>query len=179
MDTLVADQEDLLALLEEKRTNTITEVVTRGVRPRPMLVETGLSFLGSVPGHWIVQRLKFMVGGVTVGVVVQPSQYYVDTGVSALRSLNVRPMGFDLSTLVYFDEASHRSLGKSELREGDVVVVRTGKPGVAAPVTAEVAGSNCIDLILIRNGGRFDARFLAFVINSEIGRQPHESPHFS
>jgi type I restriction enzyme S subunit len=171
IDAVVEKQETLLKQLEEKRAATISHAVTKGLDPNVPMKDSGVEWLGKVPEHWTVQRLKFLADGVTVGVVVQPSQYYADTGVPALRSLNLRPMGFDMTTLVYFDEASHETLSKSELREGDVVAVRTGKPGVAAPVTKAVAGSNCIDLILIRNAGGFDARFIAYVINSEVGKQ--------
>lgn len=171
LDTLTAEQETLLLKLAEKRQATISRAVTQGTRPGVRLVATHAALLNAVPEHWTVQRLKFLAAGVTVGVVVMPSQYYADTGVPALRSLNVKAMAFDMTTLVHFDQGSHDALGKSELREGDVVAVRTGKPGVAAPVTAEVAGYNCIDLIIIRNSGRFDARFIAYVINSDVGRQ--------
>jgi type I restriction enzyme, S subunit len=109
---------------------------------------------------------------ITVGVVVRPAQYYTDAedGIPALRGLNVYPGGFNMTDLVRFRPESAAALTKSTLRAGDVVVVRSGRPGDAAVVTEEVAGTNCIDLIIARPGPTLDAGFLARVLNSEFGR---------
>ncbi|MCX5145675.1 restriction endonuclease subunit S [Streptomyces sp. NBC_00320] len=114
-----------------------------------------------------------LIDEMTVGVVVRPTQYYTDdrlTGVPALRGLNVRPGGFDLTDLVYFSPESAAGLQKSTLREGDVVVIRTGRPGDAAVVPAEVAGYNCIDLIIVRPGQHIDSKFVELFLNSGYGR---------
>jgi len=107
---------------------------------------------------------------ITVGVVVRPTQYYAATGVPALRSLNVTRNGFVLDDLVYFDEKSHESLPKTTLRLGDVVVVRTGRPGEAAVVDASTAGNNAIDIIIARPGKDLAPEYLARFLNSRVGR---------
>lgn len=97
-------------------------------------------------------RISFASGAkrITVGVVVRPASHYVPIGVPALRSLNVKPGRLDLKELVYFSSASANSvLAKSRLNSGDVVVVRTGKPGTAAVVPTELDGANAIDLIIM------------------------------
>ncbi|MEE1938410.1 restriction endonuclease subunit S [Streptomyces sp. TRM 70361] len=114
-----------------------------------------------------------LIDEMTVGIVVKPAQYYTDdhvTGVPALRGLNVLPGGFDLTDLVYFRPESAADLQKSTLREGDIVVIRTGRPGDAAVVPAEVAGYNCIDLIIVRPGQRVDSKFVELFLNSSYGR---------
>lgn len=109
---------------------------------------------------------------VTVGIVVRPAQYYTDSpdGIPALRGLNVLPGSFELTDLVRFRPDAAASLSKSTLREGDVVIVRSGRPGDAAVVTEEVAGANCIDLIIARPSERLDPNFFVRVLNSEFGR---------
>ncbi len=116
--------------------------------------------------------LPTMVDEMTVGVVVRPTQYYTDDadGVPALRGLNIRPGGFELDDLVRFKPESAAELAKSTLRSGDVVIVRTGRPGDAAVVTAETAGFNCIDLIIARPGASLVPKFLELFLNSSYGR---------
>ncbi len=170
IDALVAEQERLMALLKEKRQAVISQAVTKGLNPYAKMKPSGVEWLGEVPAHWRCARLKHIVGGITVGVVVMPSQYYADEGVPALRGVNVREMAVSLDNLVYFDDASNRMLEKSMLRADDLVCVRTGKPGTTAIVGPELDGANCIDLIVIRRSCEFDSRFMAYVMNSDVCR---------
>jgi len=116
--------------------------------------------------------LSELVDDVTVGVVVKPTQYYTDetSGVPALRGLNIQPGRFVLDELVRFRPDSAKQLTKSTLHVGDVVVVRTGRPGDAVVVTEEVDGFNCIDLIIVRPGFGLVPEFLASFLNSSYGR---------
>lgn len=116
--------------------------------------------------------LPELVHEMTVGVVVKPTQYYTDdpSGVPALRGLNIRPGGFLLEDLVLFDQQSASELSKSTLRRGDVVVVRTGRPGDAAVVDFETEGFNCIDLIITRPGPNLLPEFFSLYLNSSYGR---------
>lgn len=117
-------------------------------------------------------RLPKLVREITVGVVVRPAQYYTDdpSGVPALRGLNIKPGGFDLDDLVLFRPESAAELAKSKLHLGDVVIVRTGRPGDAAVVTSETVGFNCIDLIIARPGSHLMPEFLSLFLNSSHGR---------
>ena len=58
IDALVAEQERLLELLKEKRQAVISHAVTRGLNPNAPLKPSGLAWLGDVPAHWEVVRLK-------------------------------------------------------------------------------------------------------------------------
>jgi type I restriction enzyme, S subunit len=110
---------------------------------------------------------------ITVGVVVKPASYYVDKGVIALRSLNIKPNRICLENIVYFSKEANRGpLAKSTLKQGDVVVVRTGSTGTAAVIPPELDGSNCIDLIIIRpKVNMLNSFYLTFLLNSDIGKR--------
>jgi restriction endonuclease S subunit len=110
---------------------------------------------------------------ITVGIVVKPASYYTDAkqGVRAIRSLNVLPGRFDLSDLVYLTKEGHKKHSRSELRRDDVLIVRTGRPGDAALVTDDIAGSNLIDLILVRPRPALRPDYLVEYLNSAYGRR--------
>jgi len=110
---------------------------------------------------------------ITVGIVVRPASYYTEegSGIPALRSLNVFPGRYDLSDLVYLTPEGHEKHLKSELKEGQVVIVRTGRPGDAAAVTKDVAGMNLIDLILVQPKPILLPEYLVEYVNSGVGRQ--------
>jgi type I restriction enzyme S subunit len=170
---------DLPPIEEQKRITDLLWAAERHRRwTRTAVVEIG-RVVDEVFSHLlrasdaIPVPLPTLVEEMTVGIVVKPTQYYTDeaTGVPALRGLNVKPGGFELDDLVRFKPESAAQLTKSTLRLGDVVVVRTGRPGDAAVVTTETAGFNCIDLIIVRPGSELVAEFLALFLNSSFGRE--------
>lgn len=61
IDALVAAKERLLDLLAEKRKALIAHAVTRGLDPTVPLRDSGVPWLGKIPGHWEVRRLRFLV----------------------------------------------------------------------------------------------------------------------
>lgn len=168
VDTLVAKRQRQIALLAEKRAALISRAVTRGPDPNVPMKDSGVPWLGEIPAHWQVKRLKHLTDDITVGIVVTPAKYYVDDGVPCLRSLNVRPGRLDAYELVYITSESNALLAKSMLREGDLVCVRTGQPGTTAVVDERFDGGNCIDLIIIRQTRLFDSHFLAHILNSDL-----------
>lgn len=109
---------------------------------------------------------------ITVGVVIKPASYYVPNGVPALRTLNVKPGDLDLRELVYFSQTSNDGpLAKSKLREGDLVIARTGRPGTAAVIPPQLHGANAIDLIVVTpDPAVAHPMFLEGLMNSAVGK---------
>jgi type I restriction enzyme S subunit len=128
---------------------------------------SGIDWLGDIPAHWEVKRLKYISPKVSVGIVVTPAAYYANEGVLAIRGLNVKPMGFDFTETRNISEDGHALHLKSELYEGDLVAVRTGDPGTTAVVSSDLEGTNCVDLVIIRKPRNFSSRFLGWFLNSD------------
>ncbi|WP_305841444.1 restriction endonuclease subunit S [Photobacterium leiognathi] len=59
IDTLITKQEKLIELLKEKRRAVISHAVTKGLNPDAPMKNSGEEWLGEVPEHWEVKRLKF------------------------------------------------------------------------------------------------------------------------
>ena len=60
IDGLVARKERLIELLQEKRTALITRAVTRGLDPNVPMKDSGVEWLGEIPAHWDVKRVKWV-----------------------------------------------------------------------------------------------------------------------
>jgi type I restriction enzyme, S subunit len=67
LDALVAAKDRMLELLAEKRRALIARAVTRGLDPHAPLRDSGIPWLGEIPAHWEVQRLKFLVPRIEQG----------------------------------------------------------------------------------------------------------------
>ena len=136
------------------------------LNPHPKLKPSGIDWLGDVPEHWEPKRLRYISPHITVGIVVEPSKYYQDSGVPCLRSFNVTPNRIVGRGLVYISVESHQSLSKSMVTKGDLVAVRSGQPGTTAVIDDRFDGANCIDLIIIRKPRRGDSTFFSYFLNS-------------
>ncbi|MBP2319527.1 restriction endonuclease subunit S [Nesterenkonia lacusekhoensis] len=106
-----------------------------------------------------------MAQEVTVGYVGSMASEYVDDGVPFLRSLNVRPHRVSVDDIRYISPGFHQRIAKSALAPGDVVTVRTGKPGATAVVPEWLPVANCSDLVVTRPGPSLDSRWLSYYIN--------------
>jgi type I restriction enzyme S subunit len=167
IDALVAEQERLIELLREKRQAVISHAVTKGLEPNVPMKDSGVEWLGAVPAHWEVKRLKHVSPELTVGIVVEPSKYYVDAGVPALRSLNIASGRLKLDSLVFIDAQANDLHSKSRLKAGDLVAVRSGQPGATAVIPPELDGCNCIDLIIIRRPEQASGLYLCWYLGAD------------
>jgi type I restriction enzyme S subunit len=166
IDALVAKKERLIELLQEKRTALITQAVAKGLDPTIPMKDTDLEWLREIPTRWDVKRLKYLVPDLTVGIVVTPAKYYVDDGIPCLRSLNISSGEVDMENLVFMSKEANEYHRKSQIFEGDVVVVRTGRAGTAAIVPKQLSGANCIDLLIVRRSNQIRSKMVYYYLNS-------------
>jgi type I restriction enzyme S subunit len=116
--------------------------------------------------EWRDVLLEELAEDVTVGFVGPMASEYVPQGIPFLRSQNVEPLLVNDFDLKFITPTFHERLRKSALSPGDVVIVRTGKPGACAVIPSSLPVANCSDLVIVRCGPELDARFLAYYVNS-------------
>jgi putative type I restriction-modification system specificity determinant for hsdM and hsdR (hsdS) len=90
IDALIDKQQTLLEKLAEQRTAVITHAVTKGLNPTAPMKNSGVEWLGDVPAHWDVKRLKFL-GDIILGLTYSPENITnEDNGTLVLRSSNIQ-----------------------------------------------------------------------------------------
>lgn len=80
IDSLIAAKERLLELLAEKRRAIITHAVTRGLNGDVSLRDTGVEWLGVIPSHWEVKKLKYLIFGIETGFTPQSYNFPAQNG---------------------------------------------------------------------------------------------------
>lgn len=60
IDSLIEKQQKLIELLKEKRQAVISHAVTKGLNPDVPMKDSGVEWLGQVPEHWKVIKLKHL-----------------------------------------------------------------------------------------------------------------------
>ena len=85
VDRLVALRRRQMELLREQRAVLIQQAVTRGLNPNTPLKDSGLPWLGQIPKHWQMKRLKFLArfksgDGITSDEIADTGKYPVFGG---------------------------------------------------------------------------------------------------
>jgi type I restriction enzyme S subunit len=169
IDSLIAEQEKLLTLLAEKRQATISHAVTRGLKSDTLMKDSGLTWLGDVPAHWEVKRLKTISPFITVGIVVNPSDYVSEEGLPFIYGGDISEGKISLDNCRKITPEDSQRQSKTMLESGDLLTVRVGAPGVTAVVPQSCSGGNCASVMLVRKG-KFDSTWLCYAMNSRMVR---------
>ncbi len=89
IDELIADKKRLLELYEEEKTAIINQAVTKGINPDVPMKDSGIEWLGEIPEHWEVKRLKYVAnlrsGNNIVSQQIKESGKYPVYGGNGLR----------------------------------------------------------------------------------------------
>ena len=110
------------------------------------------------------------IADLTVGFVGKTATHYVGEGIRFLRSMNVEPFRINYNDPKFIDQEFHNKIKKSELNSGDVVIVRTGKPGACSVIPQKLGKWNCADLVVVKpNHECVNSTYLAAFINLAYG----------
>jgi len=129
IDKLIANKQRLIELLKEERTAIINKAVTCGINADAKLTPSGIDWLGDIPEHWEVKRLKYLVKifgrigfrGYTVADIVQPKQ-----GAISLSPSNIVSNELSLEVLTYISWEKYYESPEIQIFEDDIVFVKTG-----------------------------------------------------
>lgn len=102
---------------------------------------------------WKRQALRDLCSRVSVGHVGETSKHYTSStdGVPFIRSQNVRPGRISLDGLNYITNDFHQKLKKSQLRAGDLLVVRVGaNRGDSCILPDGFTDVNCANIVFAR-----------------------------
>ena len=61
IDEIIADKKRLLELYEEEKTAIINKAVTKGINPDAPMKDSGIEWLGEIPEHWEVKKIKHLL----------------------------------------------------------------------------------------------------------------------
>ena len=104
IDTLVEKIERKIELLKEQRTALINQCVTKGLDPDVEMKDSGVEWIGKIPRHWEVTKLKYeSKSPVQYGLNIE-SGSYVDEGVRFLRITDITEDGSITEQGVYLEE---------------------------------------------------------------------------
>ena len=111
--------EKQIALLKEHKQILIQNAVTRGLNPDVPLKDSGVEWIGLVPEHWEVKKLKYL-GNAIIGLTYSPDDLCDESeGILVARSSNIQNGSFVYSDNVYVKKQIPKKL---QLKEQDILI---------------------------------------------------------
>ena len=166
-------RQKLIARLEEQKQAIIHQAVTgqidvRTGRPYPAYKPSGVEWLGDVPEHWTVARLKFVATDI-VDCLHETPRYLENGEFPAIRTADIVPGAVRLLTARRIEWAEYvRWIERLEPLPGDILYSREGERfGIAACVPE--GARLCISqrMMLFRIRPEHNPLFVMWMLNSE------------
>ena len=124
IDALIAEQQRLIELLQEKRQAVISHAVTKGLNPEAPMKDSGVEWLGEVPEHWDVAVVGHKYS-VQLGKMLDSAQQTGDHSKPYLRVADVQWDSINTNDLPEMDFPPH-SQERYLLKAGDLLVNEGG-----------------------------------------------------
>ena len=119
IDQAVDLAEKQIALLKEHKQILIQNAVIRGLNPDVPLKDSGVEWIGLVPEHWEVKKLKYL-GNAIIGLTYSPDDLCDESeGILVARSSNIQNGSFVYSDNVYVKKQIPKKL---QLKEQDILI---------------------------------------------------------
>ncbi|EGG0584968.1 TPA: restriction endonuclease subunit S [Campylobacter jejuni] len=122
----IEKKEKLITLLKEQKQALINETITKGLDKNINFKDSGIEWLGEIPQHWRIVKLKY-VAFTNIGLVYTPDDIIEnpDEGYPVLRANNIQNGKIDYQDLIYIKS---KQIGKKQIiSSGDLLMcVRNG-----------------------------------------------------
>ena len=128
IDAIIARQQEVIEKLKAYKLSVITEAVTKGLNPDVPMKDSGVEWIGEIPEHWKMVRLKFLLSHI-IDCPHETPIYSADGDY-----LVIRTAGQDLGKLrtdedMYrLDEGEYQNrIRRMPLEKDDIVYGREGE----------------------------------------------------
>ncbi|GAA4808750.1 restriction modification system DNA specificity domain-containing protein [Marinicella pacifica] len=170
IDQLIEKQQQLIKLLKEKRQAVISHAVTKGLNPNAPMKDSGVEWLGDVPEHWDVSKLKYLTIQIVDGAHFTPT--YVDEGVPFLRVTDIHSEKINMDHIKYIPRIEHQDLIKRcNPQKGDLLLSKNGTIGVPKIVDWDWEFSIFVSLCLIKFNKKLNVNYAYYFFKTHEIRE--------
>lgn len=153
--------------LKYLKTGMMQELLTKGIGH----TEFKDSPVGRIPASWKVLPLEELCTKVSVGIASSTTHAYASSGVPLLRNQNILPNAIRRTDVLYISREFSDENASKKIKEGDVLTVRTGYPGISAVVPKEFDGCHSFTTLISRpRKSLLNCHYLSLLINSDYGK---------
>jgi len=172
IDRLIANKKAQVEKLKELRQIEINNAVNKGLNPNPEMKDSGIEWLGKIPKHWEVKKVKQLLRPEKNAIKTGPFgsdlkfEDLVDQGVKVYNQRSVLDNDW-VSGEGYITEEKYKSLETCTIYPGDIVITTRGTIGKVSifPDNAELGILHPCLMRVQMNNYRILNDFLKIIIN--------------
>ncbi|MDD2673917.1 MAG: restriction endonuclease subunit S [Flavobacterium sp.] len=171
IDNLIAKKEQFISLLQEERTALINQAVTKGLDPKVKMKDSGIEWLGEIPEHWEVKKLKLLANiqgrigfkGYTVGDLVSEGEGALTLGAKHINKFNQ----LNLSNPEFISWEKYYESPEIMVQIGDIILTQRGTLGKVVLVTEDIGKATINPSMVILSKLKANDYFLYYFFNSD------------
>lgn len=179
IDRLIDNKQKMIELLKEERMAIINRAVTRGINSDVKLKPSGIEWLGDIPVHWHVTRIKYVckVQG-RIGFKGYKSSDLVSGGEGALTfgaSHITRDHKIDITSPVYLSWEKYYESPEIMVKTGNIVFTQRGAYlGKVALINKDYGAATINPSLILLKEILIDGGFLTYYLTSNYIRKTIE-----
>jgi type I restriction enzyme, S subunit len=179
IDALIAEQQRLIELLQEKRQAVISHAVTKGLNPHAPMKDSGVEWLGEVPEHWSTTALKRIVSVCgRIGFRGYTTEDLVPEGEGALvlGGANLTSEGrLDLSKQTFISWHKYEESPEIKVTINDLVIGQRGTCGKVVMIDHDIGPATINPSLVLLRRPTVDSEFLCYWLMGELVQSIFES----
>ncbi|MGD2087426.1 MAG: restriction endonuclease subunit S [Candidatus Aminicenantes bacterium] len=125
---LISKKRRLIELLKEQRAAMINRAVTKGLNPNAPMKDSGIEWLGKIPQHWEIKKLKFISNLISKGTTPSTlgKEIKSEGPIRFIKAENIVDNQLLKTPDFFIDNETNNILKRSQLKDKDILVVIAG-----------------------------------------------------
>jgi len=152
VDALIASKVQKINLLKENRTALINHVITKGLDPNVKLKDSGVEWIGEIPEHWEVKKIKYCLNHIS------------QKGTTKLNDIKISPENVESDTGICFNYHSEYEGEGMKFSKGDILLNKL-RVYLKKIVLTDCEGYSMGEMIVLRTINGFNKYFYFTLFN--------------
>lgn len=169
IDEAIAQQQKMIDLLNERKQIIINEAVTKGLDPKAKMKDSCIDWIGQIPEHWEIRKLKHIFSKIADGTHFSPQT--TEDGYPYITASDVDGIGINYQNAKKISLRDYESLvmcGCKALK-GDILLVKDG--ATTGRVGLKNDDVDCVTLssvAMLRPNKKSSELFMMYLLKSFI-----------
>ncbi|WP_238538913.1 restriction endonuclease subunit S [Streptococcus mutans] len=172
IDKIISETQQSIEELKKYKQSVITEAVTKGLDKTVEMKNSGIEWIGEVPGDSRIVRIKnyFTLKG-RIGWQGLTSAEYIDEGPYLITGVDFIDGEIDWSKSVHISEERYEEAPEIHIKEGDLLITKdgtVGKVAITKSTPQKVSLNSGVMLIREKLNNALNKKFMYYILLSDV-----------